>query len=125
MRRPAGHGGVRPAGVMMMGALSVARGEHNKCDRSRRPRTAVGVIVGWWDVEEVAAVGAQRSSTRKENLVLAAARKYLARHLAVIPVPAGTKVPVLKEWEKLKLSDSDLPKHFDKACNIGVLNGAP
>ena len=41
--------------------------------------------------------------------LLDAARWYLARGYAPIPVPAGTKVPVLKGWTDLRLADADLP----------------
>jgi hypothetical protein len=57
--------------------------------------------------------------------LLDAARWYLARGYAPIPVPAGTKVPVLKGWTDLRLSDADLPQHFNGTGNIGVLLGEP
>jgi hypothetical protein len=57
--------------------------------------------------------------------LLDAARWYLARGYAPIPVPAGTKVPVLKGWTDLRLSQNDLPAHFNGTGNIGVLLGEP
>lgn len=57
--------------------------------------------------------------------LLDAARWYLARGYAPIPVPAGTKVPVLKGWTDLRLSEADLPQHFNGTGNIGVLLGEP
>ncbi|MGD9691070.1 MAG: DUF3987 domain-containing protein [Phycisphaerales bacterium] len=57
--------------------------------------------------------------------LLDAARWYLARGYAPIPVPAGTKVPVLKGWTDLRLSDAELPQHFNGTGNIGVLLGEP
>jgi hypothetical protein len=57
--------------------------------------------------------------------LLDAARWYLARGYAPIPVPAGTKVPVLKGWTDLRLADADLPQHFNGTGNIGVLLGEP
>ena len=57
--------------------------------------------------------------------LLGAARWYLARGYAPIPVPAGTKVPVLKGWTDLRLADADLPQHFNGTGNIGVLLGEP
>jgi hypothetical protein len=59
------------------------------------------------------------------STLLDAAWWYLARGYAVIPVPAGTKVPVLKGWTDLRLSDADLPGHFNGTGNIGVLLGEP
>ncbi|GJQ30455.1 MAG: hypothetical protein HBSAPP03_23390 [Phycisphaerae bacterium] len=57
--------------------------------------------------------------------LLDAARWYLARGYAPIPVPAGTKVPVLKGWTDMRLADADLPQHFNGMGNIGVLLGEP
>ncbi|QOJ01029.1 MAG: DUF3987 domain-containing protein [Phycisphaeraceae bacterium] len=57
--------------------------------------------------------------------LLDAARWCLARGYAPIPVPAGTKVPVLKGWTDLRLSDAELPQHFNGTGNIGVLLGEP
>jgi len=59
------------------------------------------------------------------SILLDAARTYLARGYAVIPVPAGKKIPVLKGWTDLRLSDADLPMHFNGKGNIGVLLGEP
>jgi hypothetical protein len=57
--------------------------------------------------------------------LLDAARWYLARGYAPIPVPAGTKVPVLKGWTDLRLAEADLPQHFNGTGNVGVLLGEP
>jgi hypothetical protein len=57
--------------------------------------------------------------------LLDAARWYRSRGYAPIPVPAGTKVPVLKGWTDLRLSDAELPQHFNGTGNIGVLLGKP
>ena len=57
--------------------------------------------------------------------LLDAARWYLARGYAPIPVPAGSKVPVLKGWTDLRLAETDLPQHFNGTGNIGVLLGEP
>lgn len=57
--------------------------------------------------------------------LLDAARWYLARGYAPIPVPAGSKIPVLKGWTDLRLADADLPLHFNGTGNIGVLLGEP
>jgi hypothetical protein len=57
--------------------------------------------------------------------LLDAARWYLARGYAPIPVPAGTKVPVLKGWTDLRLAEADLPQHFNGMGNVGVLLGEP
>ena len=59
------------------------------------------------------------------SILLESARTYLARGYAVIPVPARKKIPVLKGWTELRLSESDLPAHFNGTGNIGVLLGQP
>lgn len=59
------------------------------------------------------------------SILLDAARTYLARGYAVIPVPAGKKIPVLKGWQTLRLGEEDLPLHFNGTGNIGVLLGEP
>jgi len=57
--------------------------------------------------------------------LLEAARWYRSRGYAPIPVPAGSKVPVLKGWQTLRLADADLPLHFNGTGNIGLLVGEP
>ncbi|MFO0083752.1 MAG: DUF3987 domain-containing protein [Phycisphaerales bacterium] len=59
------------------------------------------------------------------SILLESARTYLSRGYAVIPVPARKKIPVLKGWTDLRLSESDLPAHFNGTGNIGVLLGEP
>ncbi len=59
------------------------------------------------------------------STLLDAARWYLARGYAVIPVPAGKKIPVLKGWTDLRLKCEDLSHHFNGTGNIGVLLGEP
>ena len=57
---------------------------------------------------------------------LAAARSYVDRGWSVIPVPHGRKNPTIRGWPDLRLTNDDLPKHFDgQAKNIGVLLGEP
>jgi hypothetical protein len=58
-------------------------------------------------------------------ILLESARTYLSRGYAVIPVPARKKIPVLKGWTDLRLSESELPAHFNGTGNIGVLLGEP
>ncbi|HEV2457862.1 MAG TPA: bifunctional DNA primase/polymerase, partial [Ktedonobacterales bacterium] len=43
----------------------------------------------------------------------------------VIPVPAGTKIPVLKAWQKLCLDVADLDQYIKGDANLGRLNGEP
>lgn len=57
--------------------------------------------------------------------LLESARAYLARGYAVIPVPSRTKAPAIKGWTDLRLSETDLPQHFNGSGNIGLLLGEP
>ena len=54
-----------------------------------------------------------------------AARGYLDLGWAIIPVPKGSKIPILEGWQNLRLKHEDLPKHFTNGNNIGFLNGEP
>lgn len=40
-------------------------------------------------------------------------------------MPASTKVPVLAGWQDLRLTDEDLPRHFNGNGNLGLLLGEP
>lgn len=53
------------------------------------------------------------------------AREYVARNMRVVPVPAGSKEPVLKAWPELRLGQADLPAHFSNGSNIGIILGTP
>ncbi len=55
--------------------------------------------------------------------LLDAARKYLRRGWMPVYVPLGTKGPTRKGWRKLRLTQEDLPKHFDRSGNIGIVLG--
>jgi putative DNA primase/helicase len=60
-----------------------------------------------------------------ESRALRAARYYLGRGWAVLPVPAGSKNPNRPGWEALRLTEADLPRFFKNGANIGLMNGAP
>src|SRR5215207_740315 len=53
------------------------------------------------------------------------ARQYTARGWSVIPIPSGTKRPILARWQALRLAASDLQRHFPADENVGVLLGEP
>src|SRR5262249_10563029 len=55
----------------------------------------------------------------------AAARDYIGRGLAPIPVPHGTKAPVIRGWQNLRITDHDVDRYFSEDANVGILNGAP
>jgi hypothetical protein len=52
-------------------------------------------------------------------------RDYLQRRLAPIPVPLGKKRPVVKGWEKLRVTPENVDDHFTDDQNTGILNGEP
>jgi len=59
------------------------------------------------------------------DTLLDAARWYLARGYAPVPIPAGTKAPALKGWQRLRLDEAALPQHFNGTGNIGLILGEP
>src|SRR4051794_23956078 len=55
---------------------------------------------------------------------LEAAKAYVRQGCSVIPVPDRSKNPGLPEWQKLRLTESDLPQHFNgRRQNLGLLLG--
>jgi hypothetical protein len=52
---------------------------------------------------------------------------YIERGFAPIPVPHKSKRPVLDGWQKLRITEADLPKYFPagKRRNVGLLLGEP
>lgn len=56
---------------------------------------------------------------------LDAAREYVRRGWSVVPVPFKRKRPVLKGWERLRLTEADLDPYFDQPANIGLILGEP
>ncbi len=61
----------------------------------------------------------------RSTVPLEAAREYVRRGWSVVPIPFKQKRPVLKEWEQLRLSQSDLDQYFDQPANIGLILGEP
>lgn len=60
------------------------------------------------------------------SAALVAARRYTRRGWRVIPIPFKSKAPRLKGWQKLRLTEKELPKWFNCAAqNLGVLLGEP
>lgn len=60
-----------------------------------------------------------------DNNTLKIVSAYVSFGWCVIPVPAGKKEPVIKEWQNLRLSKEDLPVYFSNGTGVGLLNGAP
>jgi Bifunctional DNA primase/polymerase, N-terminal len=51
------------------------------------------------------------------------ALQYLQRGWKPVPIPAGQKRPRIKEWQKLRLTETDAVKCFNGVGNIGVILG--
>jgi len=51
------------------------------------------------------------------------AREYIQQGWAPIPIPAGSKAPVLKGWSQLSIASNNVEEYFDTGSNIGVLLG--
>lgn len=57
---------------------------------------------------------------------LDAARALVNKRFAVLPVPHKQKGPTTAGWQHLRISESELTKHFNgQPANIGILTGEP
>lgn len=61
----------------------------------------------------------------RHSELIASAWEYLRRGWQPIPIPAGQKGPVLKEWQHLRLTARQIPRAFTLAGNLGLLLGEP
>ncbi len=70
-----------------------------------------------------------KSCNRQESNIIGtqdvqdAARQYVARGFAVLPIPAGTKAPTIRGWPNLRLQVADIPRFFHNGANIGLILG--
>ena len=62
-------------------------------------------------------------NTLKDSSVLAAAIKYVEDGLAPIPVPSGSKAPIIPNWTQLNLMKEQIPQYFKEQLNIGIRLG--
>jgi P4 family phage/plasmid primase-like protien len=53
-----------------------------------------------------------------------AAREYVARGWAAIPVPRGSKNPAFDGWQDLRLTAADVDAYFGGDVNVGLVLGA-
>ena len=63
------------------------------------------------------------SSRTESTATLDAAREYIRRGLAILPIPRGQKGPHTPNWPNLRLTEPDLAKNFSTNQNIGVILG--
>lgn len=59
----------------------------------------------------------------QDDTMLNAARETLGLDIYPLPIPAGTKRPVLTDWPNLRLGHDDLREHFGNGDGIGWLLG--
>ena len=52
-----------------------------------------------------------------------AALAFISRGWAVVPVPRGTKSPVILAWQKLRVQAADVLARFRKEDNVGLILG--
>ena len=63
--------------------------------------------------------------TVAHSTVPTAARDYIKRGMAPIPVPLRSKGPALNGWQHLRLTEDEVPNYFDgKPSNIGLILGS-
>jgi hypothetical protein len=54
-----------------------------------------------------------------------AARWYIGKGFTVVPVPPREKNPGRDGWEKLRITEDEVPRYFTNGQNIGIHNGEP
>lgn len=68
----------------------------------------------------------QKMNVNDAPAVLDCALTYVRRGWSVIPVPHRSKNPGFRGWERMRLTEADLPRHFPgDPQNIGLLTGEP
>lgn len=65
------------------------------------------------------------STTRTRLDAVEAAREYLRRGWMPVPVHAREKRPVPDAWQRFRVSEAEVPRHFSPGCNTGLLLGEP
>ncbi|MFT3784759.1 MAG: bifunctional DNA primase/polymerase [Tepidisphaeraceae bacterium] len=57
-------------------------------------------------------------------VLVEAARQYMRRGFAVVPIAAGQKTPILADWQHTRLKEQELRSAFRRAGNVGLILGA-
>src|SRR5215203_4473803 len=52
-----------------------------------------------------------------------AAARYIERGWSPVPIPARQKGPRISDWQRLRISVSDVPRYFTNVQNIGIITG--
>ena len=50
---------------------------------------------------------------------------YIRKGWQIIPIPKGSKAPVLRDWTKLNITEEDIHQYFSNGENVGVKLGSP
>ena len=48
---------------------------------------------------------------------------YIKKGYKIIPIPKGSKRPALKDWNNLKIDESNVSQYFNGDQNIGLVTG--
>src|SRR4051812_24617638 len=64
-------------------------------------------------------------STSKDSPRLIAAHKFHSKGILTIPIRLKEKAPRIQNWQKLRISEAELHKHFKGDGNIGIILGEP
>jgi antirestriction protein ArdC len=83
--------------------------------------------------EQVAACGTSPAriesvsvgNTDRAAVLTQAARNYIHRGWAPVPIAAGEKAPCMKDWLNLRLTEDTAASAFTRAGNIGLILGFP
>jgi hypothetical protein len=69
------------------------------------------------------------SDYKEANQALQALRNivvdYVRRAWAPVPIPTRAKAPKIRGWPALRIKEADVPRYFDRECNVGILLGEP
>ncbi len=63
------------------------------------------------------------TTTTSTTSTLDAARAYLKRGWAVVPIPPGEKGPAVAGWPDLRVTVEDLPRQFANGVGVGIILG--
>jgi len=54
-----------------------------------------------------------------------AVKTYIKKGFMPVPIPSKEKGPILKGWQKLRITDDEIPKYFSGNVNNGLILGEP